>query len=127
MREVGKELELMRKEARRLKACHHDKLIPTKMVQTRLERRSHRPHSEACSDDPHLRLLKQRQQLEESKELLNLKIKETEEIIRSLEETAATLERDVKVKKLTLNIDKNKCLPLRAIFKFDISSKSNRK
>ena len=73
------------------------------------------------------RLLKESQQLEENKDLLNQKTKETEDIIINLEAVRASLERDVRVKKITLNIDKNKCLPLRAIFKFDISSKINTK
>ena len=73
------------------------------------------------------RLLKESQQLEENKELLNKKTKETEDIIINLDAVRASLERDVRVKKITLNIDKNKCLPLRAIFKFDISSKINKK
>ena len=73
------------------------------------------------------RLLKESQQLEENKELLNQKTRETEDIITNLDMVRASLERDVRVKKITLNIDKNKCLPLRAIFKFDISSKINTK
>ena len=73
------------------------------------------------------RLLKESQQLEENKDLLNQKTKETEDIIINLDAVRASLERDVRVKKITLNIDKNKCLPLRAIFKFDISSKINKK
>ena len=73
------------------------------------------------------RLLKESQQLEENKELLNQKTRETEDIITNLDTVRASLERDVRVKKITLNIDKNKCLPLRAIFKFDISSKINTK
>ena len=73
------------------------------------------------------RLLKESQQLEESKEQLNKKIQESEEALKHLEEDKAELERDIKVKKITLNIDKNKCLPLRAIFKFDMASKNGRK
>ena len=68
------------------------------------------------------RLLKESKQLEEGKELLNKKIKESEEALKFLEEDKATLERDIKVKKITINIDKNKCLPLRAIFKFDMTT-----
>ena len=55
LQEVIKELSAARKELRRLKSCHHDSLVPTKMIQTRLERRSHRPHNEACTDSPHIR------------------------------------------------------------------------
>ena len=76
---------------------------------------------------PSFRLLKEVQQLEESKELLNNKIKESEEALKHLEEDKAELERDIKVKKVTLNIDKNKCLPLRAIFKFEMNSRTGRK
>lgn len=71
--------------------------------------------------------MKESQQLEESKEQLNKKIQESEEALKCLEEDKAELERDIKVKKITLNIDKNKCLPLRAIFKFDMTSKNGRK
>ena len=55
LQEVVKELAAARKELRRLKSCQHDSLVPTKMIQTRLERRSHRPHNEACTDSPHVR------------------------------------------------------------------------
>ena len=55
LQEVVKELSAARKEVRRLKSCQHDSLVPTKMIQTRLERRSHRPHNEACTDSPHIR------------------------------------------------------------------------
>ena len=75
----------------------------------------------------YLRLLKESQQLEDSKDLLNKKIKESENALKLLEEDKAALERDIKVKKVTLNIDKNKCLPLRAIFKFDMNTKVNKK
>ena len=74
-----------------------------------------------------LRLLLESQQLDQTKQLLNQKTRETEEIVSNLERNKAALERDIKVKKVTQNIDKNKCLPLRAIFKFDISSKTSRK
>ena len=127
LQEVSKELLAARKELRRLKSCQHEKLLPTKMTQTRLERRSHRPQGEACSDGPHLRLLQEAKQLEETKQLINQKTRETEEVVTNLESNKAALEREQKVKKVTLNIDKNKCLPLRAIFKFDISSKTFRK
>ena len=75
----------------------------------------------------YLRLLKESQQLEDSKDLLNKKIKESENALKLLEEDKAALERDIKVKKVTLNIDKNKCLPLRAIFKFDMNTKVTKK
>lgn len=74
-----------------------------------------------------LRLLKESQQLEDSKDLLNKKIKESENALKLLDEDKAALERDIKVKKVTLNIDKNKCLPLRAIFKFDMNTKVTKK
>ena len=44
-----------------------------------------------------------------------------------MEANQKMLERDVKVKKITLNIDKNKCLPLRAFFKFDMKTKLDKK
>ena len=44
-----------------------------------------------------------------------------------VESNQKMLEREVKVKKITVNIDKSKCLPLRAIFKFDMKTKLNSK
>ena len=52
---------------------------------------------------------------------------ESENALKLLDEDKAALERDIKVKKVTLNIDKNKCLPLRAIFKFDMNTKVTKK
>ena len=59
--------------------------------------------------------------------MLNKKIMESENALKLLDEDKAALERDIKVKKVTLNIDKNKCLPLRAIFKFDMNTKVTKK
>ena len=85
--------------------------------------------TEAClfNKNDHFRLLKESQQLEDNKELLNKKIKESEEALKNLEEDKLMLERDIKIKKITMNIDKNKCLPLRAIFKFDMNTKLQKK
>ena len=55
LRQVDRELALVRKQLRRLRAGHHATLAPVKLTQTRLERRSHRPDTEACTDSPHLR------------------------------------------------------------------------
>ena len=55
--------------------------------------------------------------------MLNQKIKEAEEALTRIEANKKALERDVKIKKITTNIDKNKCLPMRAIFKFDMKTK----
>ena len=124
---VEKEMTRVKRELKNLKSAHHDKLAPVKLVQTRLEQRSHRPDNEACSDSVHARLLRESLQLEQSKQMLNKNIKETEETLKHLEEDKTMLERDIKVKKITLNIDKNKCMPLRAIFKFDMDTKVTKK
>ena len=50
-----------------------------------------------------------------------------EEALVEVESNQKMLEREVKVKKITVNIDKNKCLPLRAIFKFDMKTKLDSK
>ena len=47
--------------------------------------------------------------------------------MKQLEDSKKMVERDVKVKKITINIDKNKCLPIRAIFKFDMKVKLEKK
>ena len=124
---VEKEIVSAKKELKSLKAAHHDKLAPVKLSQTRLERRSHRPDNEACSDSTHARLLRESLQLEESKQIINKKVKETEDSLMNLNDDKIMLDRDIKVKKITLNIDKNKCMPLRAIFKFDMTTKVNKK
>ena len=55
LKNVDREIVNMKKELKRLKTSHHDKLAPVKLNQTRLERRSHRPDNEACTDSPHQR------------------------------------------------------------------------
>ena len=124
---MEREISNSKKQLRSLKSAHHEKLAPVKLTQTRLEQRSHRPDNEACSDNVHERLLKESVQLEQSQQMLNKKIAETEETLKHLDEDRAMLVRDIKVKKITLNIDKNKCLPLRAIFKFDMETKLMKK
>ena len=126
-KQVEKEILKTKKELKALKTANHEKLAPVKLVQTRLEQRSHRPDNEACSDSVHARLLRESLQLEQSKQMLNKKIMETEEVLKHLEEDKGVLDRDIKVKKITLNIDKNKCMPLRAIFKFDMDTKVQKK
>ena len=55
LKHVDREMTTLKKELKRLKISHHDKLAPVKMTQTRLEKRSHRPDNEACTDSPHIR------------------------------------------------------------------------
>jgi hypothetical protein len=50
-----------------------------------------------------------------------------EDALAEIDEKKKMLEREVKVKKITVNIDKNKCLPLRATFKFDMKTKMEKK
>ena len=57
LKHVDREMTHLRKELRRLKSAHHDKLAPVQLSQTRLEKRSHRPDNEACNDSPHQRSL----------------------------------------------------------------------
>ena len=55
LKQVDREITTLKKELKKLKVSHHDKLAPVKMTQTRLEKRSHRPNNEACTDSPHIR------------------------------------------------------------------------
>ena len=53
--------------------------------------------------------------------------RDAEDTLKELDKNKKMLEREVKVKKITINIDKKMCLPIRAIFKFDMKAKLEKK
>lgn len=99
-----------------LKKALRDKGPPLKVAQTRLEARTHRPDVELCRDPPHLRLIEEANQIQESIELLNRKLNEAESAHQSLLSNKARLEHDLKIKSNSLFIDREKCLSSRKSF-----------
>jgi len=98
------------------KKALRDKGPPLKVAQTRLEARAHRPDVELCRDPPHLRLVEEVGQLQESIDLLNRKLSEAEAAHQDLLRNKARLEHDIKIKSNSLFIDREKCLSMRKSF-----------
>jgi tektin-3 len=99
-----------------LKKALRDKGPPLKVAQTRLEARAHRPDVELCRDPPHLRLVEEVGQLQESIDLLNRKLSEADSAHQDLLRNKARLEHDIKIKSNSLFIDREKCLSMRKSF-----------
>ena len=53
--------------------------------------------------------------------------RDAEDTLKELDQKKKMLEREIKEKKITINIDRKMCLPIRAIFKFDMKVKFEKK
>jgi len=97
-----------------LKTAIHDKKAPMQVAHTRLDHRTYRPNVELCRDPVQYRLVTEVGELTESIELLNTRLAEAQNSLKSLEDTRLTLEKEIACKNNSLNIDRNKCLTYRA-------------
>ncbi|KAK2502312.1 hypothetical protein MC885_013212 [Smutsia gigantea] len=97
-----------------LKQAIKDKEAPLKVAQTRLYQRSHRPNVELCQDNAQFRLVSEVAELNLSLAALREKLLEAEQSLCCLEDTRASLERDIAVKTNSLFLDRQKCMAHRA-------------
>lgn len=97
-----------------LKQAIFDKKAPMQMAQTRLDHRTYRPNVELCRDPVQYRLVTEAGELSESIALLNTRLAEAQNSLRTLEHTRLTLEREIACKNNSLFIDREKCLTYRA-------------
>lgn len=87
---------------------------PMKVAQTRLANRNCRPTVENCRDRPHDNLVDEVRSVEEATLALATAIKEAEDTKAVLIKTRATLERELYLKRRSLDIDRNRCLIFRS-------------
>ncbi|CAL4119921.1 unnamed protein product, partial [Meganyctiphanes norvegica] len=113
---VQQEMNDLEKHIEVLKRAILDKANPLKVVQTRLEGRTHRPEMELCRDPPQHRMVREVQEISESVEALRHKLGEAEDSLHRLAQMRARLDHDLGVKTNSLYIDRDKCLSIRKSF-----------
>lgn len=87
---------------------------PMKVAQTRLDNRNHRLNVENCRDRAHLGLVEEVRSIEESVLALTISIKEAEDTKTALSQTRVLIERELLLKRRTLQLDKERCLFFRS-------------
>ncbi|CAK6444865.1 unnamed protein product [Pipistrellus nathusii] len=97
-----------------LKLAIRNKELPLKVAQTRLYQRSQRPNVELCRDTAQFRLVSEVEELNRSLTALKEKLLEAEQLLRNLEDTRMSLEKDIAVKTNSIFIDSQKCMTHRA-------------
>ena len=93
---------------------------PLKVAQTRLALRTSRPEIEACRDPPHLRMVGEVGEIQESIGLLNNKLHEAQTAHQDLLRNKSRLEHDIAIKTNSLAIDRQKCLGQRRNLPFKL-------
>jgi tektin-4 len=86
---------------------------PMKVAQTRLHQREFRPNVELCRDPAQYGLIEEVHLLSQSTDALLQKLVEAENDLRALQDQRMVLEKDISVKKNSLFVDREKCLPHR--------------
>ena len=95
---------------------------PLKLAQTRLKKRSFRPEIENCADEVYHSLVHQVKMITECIKLLDSKRKEAEQAHMDLKSNVEKMEADLRLKKISLMIDQQRCMSKRKIFPFNILS-----
>ncbi|XP_063606603.1 tektin-3 [Penaeus vannamei] len=113
---VQREMNDLERHIDMLKKAILDKSAPLKVVQTRLEGRTHRPEMELCRDPPQHRMVREVQELSESVEALRHKLSDAENSLHRLAQMRARLDHDLGVKTNSVYIDRDKCLAMRKSF-----------
>lgn len=87
--------------------------FPMKTVQTRLDNRAGRPRIENCRDEVHFPLLQEVKSLGEHVSVLKARLQQTIDSKAGLEDIRNELEREIRLKKHTLDIDRNRVSEIR--------------
>jgi len=90
-----------------------EKQPPLMVAETRLNERTDRPNIELCRDAPQYRLIGEVAQINESIRRLHEQLCEAQEQLKQLIRNQLQLEEDIDIKKHTLEIDRELCLPER--------------
>lgn len=83
---------------------------PMKVAQTRLDNRNRRLNVENCRDRAHIGLVEEVRSTEEATLALSISIKEAEDTKIALSQTRVLLERELLLKRRTLQLDRERCL-----------------
>ena len=90
-----------------------EKQPPLMVAETRLNERTERPNIELCRDAPQYRLIGEVAQINESIRRLSESLAESKEQLKQLIRMQLQLEEDIDIKKHTLQIDREMCVPER--------------
>lgn len=93
-----------------------EKDSPMRVAQTRLDERTRRPNIELCRDPTQLRLVDEVSTIDQTVQLLRLRLQEAQDTLQGLVTTKSTLEHDLTTKANSLFIDQEKCMGMRKTF-----------
>lgn len=113
---VLQEIFDMEKNIELIKKAIQDKEQPMQVAHSRLETRTHRPNVELCRDPVQHRLVSEVQEITETVESLQMKLRMAENSLQELLRTKAALEQDLAIKNNSIFIDREKCLGMRKTF-----------
>jgi len=97
-----------------------EKEPPLMVAETRLDERKERPNIELCRDAPQYRLIGEVAEINESIRRLKVQLHEAREQLKQLIRMQLQLEEDIDIKKHTLEIDRELCVPERKKFEHPI-------
>ncbi|XP_031623738.1 tektin-4 [Contarinia nasturtii] len=83
---------------------------PMKVAQTRLDNRNRRVNVENCRDRAHFGLVEEVRSIEEATLALSISIKEAEDTRTALNQTRILIERELLLKRRTLQLDRERCM-----------------
>ena len=106
----------MNKNIELIKKAIQDKQNPLQVAQTRLDIRLRRPNVEACRDGAQLRLVEEVDEIYDTLESLQIKLRRAENALQELLLIKSSLEENLAIKNNTLFIDREKCLAMRKTF-----------
>ncbi|GAB6027526.1 tektin 2 (testicular) [Chamberlinius hualienensis] len=110
---VSHEIEELQRYIDFLKQAIQSKIRPLQLAETRLESRAHRPNIELCRDPPQLRLVQEVNELHESIEKLQRKLRDAEKTMQELVSVRSDLDQELKVKANSVFIDREQCQGIR--------------
>lgn len=89
---------------------------PMKVAQTRLDNRNHRLAVENCRDRAHVGLIDEVKCIGDGVRHMTVALQEAEQTKSSLLNTRGLMEREIMLKRRTIQLDKERCLLIRSHF-----------
>lgn len=121
--QVLAEIKAMEENIAKLKEAIEEKIAPMMLAQTRLSIRSQRPNNELVRDPVQYGLVDEVGEIGGSVEGLRMRLAESESALKALNRNELTLNESIEVKRKTLEIDKDQCMPLRS--QLDLKTKTD--
>ncbi|PAA60139.1 hypothetical protein BOX15_Mlig025843g1, partial [Macrostomum lignano] len=107
------EIAQQEKNIEELRAAIKAKDDPLKVAQTRLYNRQSRPNVDLCRDPAQYNLIGEVQDISNSMDALTQELTMSENQLKDLMDTRMALEKEIQMKKNSIFIDKDKCVPHR--------------